>query len=97
MKEGAHSRVFPNLRRMHEYNNLPLHKQLSFYFFTFHTIEIFHGNMGTYKIWWSSPRIMIISCYVLEHVECMHVVVSFIFWLEHVIGKSGHFLLVVKR
>jgi len=25
-------RVFPNLRRTHEYRNTPLHKQLSFYF-----------------------------------------------------------------
>jgi hypothetical protein len=31
--KGVSLRVFPNLKRMHEYKNLPLHKQLSFYFF----------------------------------------------------------------
>jgi hypothetical protein len=48
--EAVSPRVFPNLRRTHEYENLPLHKQLSFYFlasFLFHRKEIFpweHGN-----------------------------------------------------
>jgi hypothetical protein len=32
--QGVSPRFFPNLRRMHEYRNLPLHKQLSFYFLT---------------------------------------------------------------
>jgi hypothetical protein len=31
LREG-HPRMFPNLRRTHEYGNLPLRKQLSFYF-----------------------------------------------------------------
>jgi hypothetical protein len=38
---------------MHEYGNLPLHKQLSFYFLTsflFDKKNKIHGNMGTYKI-----------------------------------------------
>jgi hypothetical protein len=45
--------MFPNLRRTHKYGNLPLCKQLSFYFLLLsHFIEkkYFHGNMGTYKI-----------------------------------------------
>jgi hypothetical protein len=54
--EGVSLRVFSNLRRTYKYRNLPLHKQLFFYFhtsFPSHTKEIFpweHGNMGTYKL-----------------------------------------------
>jgi hypothetical protein len=54
---GIIPRVFLNLRRMHEYRNLPflpLCKQLSFDLlasFPFCRKEIiFHGNVGTYKI-----------------------------------------------
>jgi hypothetical protein len=46
-------RVFPNLRRMHKYLNLPLQKQLSFNFLLlsfFVEKKYFHGNMRTYKI-----------------------------------------------
>jgi hypothetical protein len=47
-------RVFPNLRRTHEYKNLALCKQLSFDFVPSFSIFVekkyFHGNMGTYKI-----------------------------------------------
>jgi hypothetical protein len=48
---GVSSRVFPNLRRMHKYWNLPLHKQLSFNFLASFLVcrkEIFaweHGNI----------------------------------------------------
>jgi hypothetical protein len=58
LREG-HPRMFPNLRRTHEYGNLPLNKQLTFYFLTscpFHRKE-FHGNVGTYKIGGSSLSI----------------------------------------
>jgi hypothetical protein len=58
LREG-HPRMFPNLRRAHEHGNLPLNKQLSFYFLTscpLHRKE-FHGNMGTYKIGGSSVSI----------------------------------------
>jgi hypothetical protein len=45
--------VFPNLRRMHEYWNLPLLcKQLSFYFlacFPFHKKNKLHRNMGMWE------------------------------------------------
>ncbi len=34
LREG-HPRMFPNLRRTHEHGNLPLNKQLSFYFLTY--------------------------------------------------------------
>jgi hypothetical protein len=48
-------RVFPNLKRMHEYENLPLHKGLSFDFlasFPFRRKEVYvpTGMWGTYKI-----------------------------------------------
>jgi len=49
--KGVKPRVFPKLKRMHKYENLPLHKQLSFDFlasFLFHKKEIFpweHGNI----------------------------------------------------
>jgi hypothetical protein len=49
--EGVSPRVFLNLRRMHEYSNVPLHEQLSFDFLTsfpFHRKEMFaleHGNI----------------------------------------------------
>jgi hypothetical protein len=33
--KGMSLRVFPNLKRMHKYWNLPLPKQLSFYFLAF--------------------------------------------------------------
>jgi len=42
LREG-HPRMFPNLRRTHEYGNLPLRKQPSFYFLApclFHRKEI---------------------------------------------------------
>jgi hypothetical protein len=51
--EGMSLRLFGNLRGTHKYRNLPLCKQLSFYFlasFSCCKKEIFHGNMGTYKI-----------------------------------------------
>jgi hypothetical protein len=62
--KGVSTRVFSNLRRrMNEYGNRPLHKQLSFYLFLFissllsHFVEkkYFHGNMGTYKIGGAPP------------------------------------------
>jgi hypothetical protein len=49
--QGVSPRELPNLRRMHKYRNLPLCKQLSFYFwasFPFCRKEIFpweHGNI----------------------------------------------------
>jgi hypothetical protein len=46
-------RVFPNLRRTHEYRNLPSHKQLSFYFlvsFSFRRKEIFPWDYGNIKL-----------------------------------------------
>jgi len=49
--EGVNPRVFP---RMHSYWNLPLHKQLSFYFLAFF-LKYFHENMGTYKIGGAPP------------------------------------------
>jgi len=49
--KGMSLREFPNLRRMHEYWNLPLHKQLSFYFLaSFLFRNIFHGNMEHIKL-----------------------------------------------
>jgi hypothetical protein len=48
--KGMSLRVFPNLCRTHEYENLPLFKQLSFIFPHFVEKKYFHGNMGTYKI-----------------------------------------------
>jgi hypothetical protein len=50
--QGVSPREFPNLRRMHEYRNLPLSKQLSFHFlasFPFCRKEIFpweHIKLG---------------------------------------------------
>jgi hypothetical protein len=50
--KGTNLREFPNLRRMHEYCKLPLHKQPSFYFlasFLFCNISMGtweHINMG---------------------------------------------------
>jgi hypothetical protein len=53
--KGMSPRVFPNLRRMHnKYWNLPLHKQLLFYFLAFFP-KYFHENMGTYKIGGAPP------------------------------------------
>ncbi len=55
------SKVFPNLRRMHEYKNLPLHKQLSFNFLTsllFRRKEIFPWECGNISNWGSSLGIM---------------------------------------
>jgi len=46
--EEGHPRLFPNLRRMHKYWNLPLSKQLSFYFvtsFPFCKKNKFHENI----------------------------------------------------
>jgi hypothetical protein len=51
--KGVSPRFFPILRRMHEYRNLPLHKQLSFYFlasFLFGKKIKIHENLGTYEI-----------------------------------------------
>jgi hypothetical protein len=53
--ESMSPRVFPNLKRMHEYENLPLHKGLSFDFlasFPFRRKEVYvpTGMWGTYKI-----------------------------------------------
>jgi hypothetical protein len=52
-------RVFPKLRRMHKYRNLPLFNQLSPFVSSLlsHFIEkkYFHGNMRTYKIVGRSP------------------------------------------
>jgi hypothetical protein len=51
--KGVSGRVFLNLRRMQEYRNLPLSKQLSFDFlnsFRFVEKKYFHWNMGTYQI-----------------------------------------------
>jgi hypothetical protein len=48
--QGVSPRFFPNLRRMHEYRNLPLHKQLSFYFLTSFLFGKKKISMGTYKI-----------------------------------------------
>jgi hypothetical protein len=36
--DGVSLRMFPNLKRTHEYKNFPLHKPLSFYFFAFFLI-----------------------------------------------------------
>jgi len=53
-------RVFPNLRRMHEYGNLPLRKQLSFLFPCFFPILLKRNtSMGTWehiKFGGNSPR-----------------------------------------
>jgi hypothetical protein len=52
--------VFLNLRGTHHYRNLPVCKQLSFYFllsFSFRRKEIFI-SMGTYKIGGAPPGIM---------------------------------------
>jgi hypothetical protein len=47
-------RVFPNLRRTHEYWNLPLTQTSSLFisWLLSHFVEKkhFHGNVGTYKI-----------------------------------------------
>jgi hypothetical protein len=47
-------RVFPNLRRTHEYRNLPLTQTSSLFisWLLSHFVEKkhFHGNVGTYKI-----------------------------------------------
>ncbi len=54
-------RVFPNLRRTQEYRNLPLWKQLCFYFlcsFSFHRKEIFPWECGNILNWVSSPGII---------------------------------------
>jgi hypothetical protein len=51
--DGVSPRVFPNLKRMHKYKNLPLRKGLSFdSLLLSHFVEdkYFHGNVGTYKI-----------------------------------------------
>jgi hypothetical protein len=54
-------RVFPNLRRMHEYwNLLPLHKNNSLFISLLLSCfvrkkYILHGNMGTYKIGGAPP------------------------------------------
>jgi hypothetical protein len=52
-------RVFPKLRRMHKYRNLPLCNQLSPFVSCLlsHMVEkkYFHGNMRTYKIVGRSP------------------------------------------
>jgi hypothetical protein len=50
--------VFPNLRRMHKYWNLPLRKQVSFYLlasFPFREREIFPWEHGNKYNWGSSP------------------------------------------
>jgi len=47
--------VFLNLRRTHKYRNLPLGKQLSFYFLAFHKKEKFPWGRGTYKIGGAPP------------------------------------------
>ncbi len=56
--KGVSSMVFPNLRRMQEYWNLSLHKQLPFYFLGFSPFikkKYLYGNMGIYKIWGAAP------------------------------------------
>jgi len=56
--KGVSSREFLNLKKMHKYKNLLLHKQFSFYFlvsFPFCKKKYFHGNMGMYKIGGASP------------------------------------------
>jgi hypothetical protein len=47
--KGVSPRFFPNLRRMHEYGNLPLHKQLSFYFLTSFLFDKKIKFMGTWE------------------------------------------------
>jgi hypothetical protein len=57
--KGVSLRVFPNFRRTHECENLPLHKK-NFLFISSllsHFIEnkYFHRNVGTYKIAGAPP------------------------------------------
>jgi hypothetical protein len=47
--KGVSPRFFPNLGRMHEYRNLPLHKQLSFYFLTSFLFGKKNISIGTWE------------------------------------------------
>jgi hypothetical protein len=56
--KGVSPRVFPNLRRTHEYrNSLYINNSLFISSLLSHFIETkyFHGNMGTYKIEGAPP------------------------------------------
>ncbi len=57
--EGVSLRLFGNLRGTHKYKNLPLCKQLSFYFlasFSFRRKEIFPWEHGNIQNWGSSLK-----------------------------------------